>query len=301
MKKIGLFTFVLCLSLSLFSYEIYNGNIYPGAINHWNTSYGYGTFNLNTMESQFSSVTIDRTLTFNNSLTTFEYSYNSDGLLTAFNESFQINDGEVKNTGAYSYEYKEGELTGVKLNEQDIYFPSPYFLMIRDHGDELVFDYEFNNEGKVISFLLNDKNGTKYFLKNRFLKSIESIGLSENRLSSSYEYDENQNLRSYSLEYEEGKGLSRKRTRSEFVYDDDNYIEKYLLEKSGQGQIYSRVRCSFEHITNEDETIDTTFALNDDGEIVRTAVFEYETRNNYSVKIYDEKKQLMVTYVVEQN
>ncbi len=301
MKKLLVLSFICCLSFSLFSFEIYNGIIYPGAVNHWNTSYGYGTFHLNTMESQYSSVTIRRRLAFNNSLTIFEYSYNSEGFLSEYSESFQIDDGAFKKSGDYSYEYIEEELSGVKLNEKEIYFPSPYFLMIRVHGDELVFDYEFDNEGKVISFLLNDINGTKYFLKDRLLKSVESLGLSENRLISRYEYDENRKLTSYFLEYEEGMGLSRKRTRSEFSYDENNRIEKYFLEKSGQGQDYSRVLCSFEHITNADETIETTFALNDDGEIVRTAIYEYENKNNYSVKIYDHKNQLLVTYEVEQN
>lgn len=301
MKKTLFLLFLFVLSFSIYSFEIYNGNIYPGAVNHWNTNYGYGTFHLNTMESKYSTVTIRRHLSFNNSLTIFEYSYNVEGRLTEYNESFQINDGDIKNSGSYSYEYDEGQLSSVQFNGKEIFFPSPYFLMIRSHGDEIIFNYEFNNDGEVISFLLNDLNGTKYFLNDGWLKSVESLGLSENRLFSRYKYDENRNLTSYFMEYEEGKGLYRKRTRSEFTYDEYNRIEKYLFEKSGQGQDYSRVLCSFEHITNADETIETTFALNDDGEIVRTAIYEYQNKNNYSVKIYDYKNRLLVTYEVEQN
>lgn len=299
MKKIFFIFSLILLNFTLFGFEIFNGDVYPGVVNHVNTSYGYGTFHLNTMESEFSTVTIERILTFNNSLTRYEYTY-SNGILTGFKESFQIAGGDFSENGTYTYGYKEGKLSDVKLNGADIFFPSPYFLMIRSRGDEVLFDYEFNSAGELISILYSDPNGTKYFLKDKLLTSIESIGISENRLSSLYEYFDNRKLKSYKLNFEEGKGIARKQTRYEFAYDSEDRIVKYFFEESGQGQDFKRVNCGFEHITNDDGTINTTFALNDDGETLRTAIYEYENRNNYSVKIFDDQNQLIVTYRVEQ-
>lgn len=301
MKKILLILCIASLYVSLFSYEIYKTNIYPGAVNHWNTSYGYGTFHLNTMESDFDSIIIKRKLNFNNSLTKYEYTYNSNGQLSGYKESFQIDDGNFKENGTYTYEYNDEQLEDVKLDGKDIYFPSPYFLVIRSAGNELLFDYEFDANGKIISISFNDANGTKYFFKNNLLTSVESIGNSENRLFAIYNYHKDNSLALYRLNFEEGKGLARKRTQHEFVYSKEGLIEKYFSERSGQGQDFKRVSCTFEHITNDDQTVDTSFALNDKGEILRTAKFEYESRNKYSVKIFDDQAQLLVTYEVEQN
>jgi len=300
MKKVLLIMCITSFCFTLYSYEIYKTNIYPGAVNHWNTSYGYGTFHLNTMESESGSILIKRILNFNNSLTKYEYTYNGNGQLSEYKESFQIN-GDIKESGTYTYEYDEGKLKTVKLNSRDIYFPTPYFLRISSAGDELLFDYEYNSEGDIISILYNDANGTKYFFKNNLLISVESIGISENRLSASYNYFEDESLQRYNLTYEEGKGISRKKTRYEFIYDEEGLIEGYFFERSGQGQDYERISCIFEHITNDDQTVNTSFALNEKGEILRTAKYEYESPNKYEVQIYDDQNQLIVTYDVERN
>ena len=302
MKK---YVFIFCmtfLSLSLFSFEIHNSSIYPGVVNHINTSYGYGSFRLNIMESDFSTISISRILTSNNSLTLYEYSYNSNGQLTAYKEKFKRNDGDFINSGDYTYEYLDGKLDSVKEKGREIYHPTQYFLNIKSQREELLFDYEFNKEGEIISFLLNDENGTKYFLKDGLLKSVESIGLSNSRLSLLYDYSQNRDLVRYRLEYSEGRGLSKQNTKYDFIYNDRGIIEKYFFEKSGQGQPFSRVNCTFDHILNDDDSLNTSFAINEDaGDTVRTAKFEYENRNNYSVKIYDEEDQLIVTYIVEQS
>ena len=251
------------------------------------------------MESEFNSIIIERNLNFNNSQTRYEYTYNNEGLLTDFNEKYKINDGDFKNNGTYSYEYSDGKLSSVILDGKDIYFPSPYFVSIRSQGDELLFDFEINNEGNIIAIVLHDKNGKKFYFKDKLLTSIESIGTSENRLSARYDYYENETLKRYRQEYSEGKGQSAKRTRYDFIYSEEGVIEKYLFEKSGQGQDFERISCTFEHITNEDQTINTSFALNEEGEIVRTARFNYENRNNYNVEIFDDQEQLIVSYKVE--
>lgn len=301
MKRILPFLLGVCLTCSLFSFEVYETNVYPGAVNHLHTSFGYGIFHLNTMESQFRSVTVSRSLNFNKSLTLYEYSYNSEGQLEEFKESFRINNGEITESGIYSYEYKENKLASVKHNGQDIYFLSPYFLIIRSGGNEQLFDFEHNSAGEVISILYNDENGTKYFFRDGLLKSIESIGTGDDRLSAEYDYFDNGEIKRYRMDYSEGRGASRKKTAYDFSYSSDGIIEKFFLEKSGDGQNFNRVNCIFENILNDDGTINTIFAQDDKGETVRTARFEYVNRNNYTVEIFDDRNQLMVTYGVEQN
>jgi hypothetical protein len=290
----------------LFSFEIYKTDIYPGVVNHLHTSYGYGIFSLNVMEGESETLKISRKLISNNSLTIFEYAYNSEGLLTSFNEMFQIDDGEFKKSGNYNYEYQKGKLSSVRENEKEIFFPTTnnrneiYFLTIKGKSDELLFNYEYNQDGEVISIILNDQNGTQYFFKDKLLKSIESIGTATQRLSALYNYSENNQLERYRFEYTDGAGVYRQRTRYDFAYDEKGIISKYFFEKSGQGQDYQRVLCTFESIYNEDGTLNTTYALDDNEETVRTARYTYENNSNYTVNIFDEENQLIVIYTIEQ-
>lgn len=306
MKKIVSILLFMALYSPIYCFEIYNTSIYPGVVNHLNTSYGYGTFHLNTMESDFKALTIKRTLTSNNSLTLYEYTYNNEGLLSGFEESFSLNGGDFRKSSSYAYEHTDGILTSVKQNGNEIYFPSGnrnnqfYFLTIKSDREELLFDFEYNRDNELSAITLNDVNGTRYFFQDNLLKSMESIGVLNNRLSAIYAYNENRELVRYHLEYSEGKGSSEKKTKYEFVYDENGHIEKYFFEKSGRGQDFDRVICGFEHLLNDNQTIDTSFALNDDGDTVRTARFEYTNTNNYMVKIYNDQDQLIVTYQVEQ-
>lgn len=306
MKKIiGLILFIILYS-NVYSIEIYRTNVYPGVVNHITTSYSYGTFKLNVMESEYRTLKINRRLTSNNSLTVYEYTYNGEGLLSTFKERFNVDGGDFKTSADYVYEYKENLLISVKENDREIYFPTSnpnnalYFLSIIGSRDELLFNYEYNRNGEVISITQNDVNGTTYFFKNNLLSSVESIGTSDQRLNGLYSYNENNELSRYRLQYSEGRGIYLKETKYDFIYDEKGIINKYFFEKSGKGQPFKRISCEFEYLLNDDETLNIIFALDENGETVRKAEYEYESKNNYSVNIYDELNRMIVSYEVEQ-
>jgi len=287
MKKLAAFIIAIVTAGNLWSYEIYRGNIYPGAVNHQNSAYSYGLFSLNTMESSFREITVKQTPAFNNRETFFRYAYDSEGRLI----SFQRDDV------SYSYEYNGNELSAVRFNDTDIYFPSPYFVSIRKGGDELLFDLEKEDGGNLEAIVLNDENGTKYFLQEGRLDSVESIGRGDDKFASRYEYDEEGQLRRYRKETSEGRGESKIVTVYSFSYQSGR-VSDYLYEKSGPGRSFERVHCTFEYIDNTEGRIETAFATDDEGSIVMTAQYEYSGPNDYTIRIKDGRNRLMETIEV---
>lgn len=284
--------------LPLNAYEIYKTNIYPGAVNQQNSAYSYGLFSINTMESSSREIIITRTLVFNNSKTTYEYTYDNEGRLSTYKESLRLEGGEIKSQGIYSYEYKNGELSSVKLDEEEIFFPTPYFISIRKGGDELLFDLERDSDDKIQSITLNDQNGTKYFFTEGRLRSVESIGTSDSDFSILYSYNEDSTLKQYRREVFEGRGLSEKKTTYSFVYK-EGLIDDFFYEATGKGQQFQRIHCIFEHITNADGTVEMSFALDDEGDTLRTARYEYESSAKYTMSVFDERNRLLETIEVE--
>lgn len=298
MKKV-LFLILIITSLSsLAAYEVYRGNIYPGAVNHRNSSYSYGLFSLNTMESDSGEIVINRILAFNKSRSTYEYSYDSEGRLIRYSESLQLDGEEVRNLGTYIYEYNGSELRTVELDGEKIYFPSPYFVSIRQSGDELLFDLVKTDDGAIETITLNDENGTKYFFREGRLQAEESIGRSDDEFSARYEYNDDGTLRYYRKETIEGRGLSRKKDTLAFTYK-EGLIDDFFFEKSGQGQGFERIHCTFEHITNDNGTVDMSFALNDEGETLLSATYEYESASKYKISVFDARNRLLETIEVE--
>lgn len=298
MKKVILYIICLNLVISLSALEIYKTNIYPGAVNHWNSTYSYGLFSLNTMESRSGGLSIKRTLSFNNSATHYQYSYNSEGQLTGYSQSLSYGEEEPVSEGEYEYLYKEGRLSTVKLNGENIYFPTPYFISIRQSGDELSFEVERDENGEISAYVQNDENGTKYFFVDGRLRFIESQGTGDKKVAVQYDYDDEFNLARYRSEFSEGRGQSKKITKYDFIYK-EGLIDSYLEEKSGQGQAFSRIRCFFEHITEDDGSPITSFALDDDGNILLTAMYQYDSPNKYSIDILDERNLLQERIEVE--
>jgi len=287
MNKLAAILLAIIAAGNLWSYEVYRGNVYPGAVNHQNSAYSYGLFSLNTMESSFREITVKQTPAFNNRETIYRYGYDSEGRLISFQMDEDI----------YSYEYKGDELSAVKFNEKDIYFPSPFFISIRKGGDELLFDLEKNEAGILSAIILNDENGTKYFLQEGRINSVESIGRGDDKFASRYEYDESDLLRRYRKETSEGRGESRIETAYSFTYQSGR-ISDYLYEKSGPGRSFERVHCTFEYIDNPDGRIETAFAIDDEGNIVMTAQYEYSGSDEYTIKVKDSRDRLMETVEV---
>lgn len=300
MKKFLFLAMALLIMVNLQAIEVYKSIIYPGAINHQISSYSFGLFSLNTMESSKSAISIKRTIAFNNSSTLYQYTYDNEGRLKSYSRSFSKDGGEFVNEGQYEYEYKEDNLSSATLNGESIYFPTPFFITFRQGGDELFFDLERDDEDNISAYVQRDKNGTKYFIRDGLLRSIESIGIEDDKSQIQYEYDENSRLKRYRSEVTEGRGLSRKVERYDFQFS-DGIIQSFMLEKSGQGQDYYRVRCEYEHITEEDGTPVMSFALDDDGNIILTGKYEYESSGRYTLTVLDSRDTLLETIEVEEN
>jgi len=290
MKKIVLIFSLLALINTLYAYEVYKGNIYPGAVNHQNSSLSCGLFSLNTMESSAGKISIKQTLPFTKEEILHQYTYDSQGRLLSFSNGKET----------YSYEYREEKLNKVKWNGKDIYFPTPYFISIRKSGDELNMDVEADEEGHVSAFILNDQNGTKYFFSEGRLNAVESIGTSDDGFATTYQYDEKGRLRQFRKETSEGKGESKIKTLYTFTYEADQIID-YLYEKSGPGRSFERTHCTFEYLDGTGGRIDTAFAIDDDGNIYATAQYEYSGSDTYTLKIMDSRNRLIEQIEVSTN
>lgn len=274
--------------LSLGAYEVYGTNIYPGAVNHQNSSYSYGMFSLNTMESTFREITVTRTLASNNSRTTYHYEYGSDGRLVLYSDS----------SGTYEYTYRDGNLATVKFNGKDIYFPSPYFISIRKGGDELIINRETDDKGELKAMVLDDENGTKFFFEGGRIASEESIGTNDNRFSASYEYDEKGRIKRFRKETREGRGESQKRTEYVFFYKDGT-IADYFQQKTGLNREFARTHYIFDSIADDSGRVVKIFAQDDEGNIVATADFQYSGAGSYTLNVSDDRNRLMEEIIVE--
>ncbi|MBB6479552.1 hypothetical protein [Spirochaeta isovalerica] len=287
MKKSAFLLFAILTAGTLWSYEVYKGNIYPGAVNHINSAYSCGLFSLNTMESSYREINVKLTPAFNNVETEYKYGYDSEGRLISFQE----------NNDKYIYEFKNRELGSVRFNDKEIYFPTPYFVAVRKGGDELNFDLEKDDSGNIRTITLNDENGTRYFFSDGRLTAVESIGTGDDGFASRLDYNEEMQLIRYRKETSEGRGESKIKTLYSFTYDGDR-VTDYLYEKSGPGQFFERTHCTFEYIDGADGSIETAFAIDDNGNIHATAQYEYTGANEYTIKITDERNRLLETVEV---
>lgn len=101
MKIAGIILFLTGSLFSLCAYEVYGANVYPGAVNHQNTTLSYGMFSLNTMEGDPGGLKLTRTLAANNSTTVYEYGYDGQGRLTSFSETDRADGKDPVSAGTY--------------------------------------------------------------------------------------------------------------------------------------------------------------------------------------------------------